>query len=609
MNVGIGSKKTILFISIILGVLVGWYFSSYWTSTDSDIPSNRLGKAYLNKLPALNLEHRGFVPPITDRSFWESIEPKPEKLSVEDFRLAFTNPTTVLGRGTLEMLFYPEDTRWIEPIKKAILALIYNEEKDFSSTLGILYTTDLAIVANTLHLLGPVLGEEFVKEQRLALRERAVMPFLSDYERYQLSPLRKGTNPCFWLEWNNNWKAVCLANIVYIAWIVEDDPKILTQVVNAAQEVINDYLNSFESDGYFSGGMRYWGYGFSHYGLLSEMLLQMTQGLVDLYKHPTVSLAVTYPYQLEISGTNPFLNGTFPVFGDNRNPPLYYEWVGTVLPQRFSNLWAPGSYTFNPLNSESFIAPYLMISPYRDLTRERLTATLNPQPSMPYSQLAIFKDPNSSLILVIKGGHNGEEHNHNDVGSYNLFCRLSTGLVELVGDLGVEDYMGDHFAGGKRYTFEGMGSHGHPLPIVNNLLQSSGHGAYGVVVPEETNIDDRVVTWDLTACYQDPNIEYVKRRVSLNDGVLSVRDSFKSSSPVSFETVIPTRMVANNKPDGVVLTGFGVKLGFDFQASSALVASDKNSDYFQYAQFFKLALKAPASSGFIEYKLKLMGPN
>lgn len=597
--------KITFIVALVLGMLTGVFFGYHKylrISKDYDV---EFGYSDTGGFSKGYTSHRGFCPSVLDRDFWEGIQPKPERLSDKDFQSSLKNPNIALSVGTIETLFYPEDDRWLIHIERAIQFLTDPDQGDFSSTLGILYTTDAALVANTLQLIGPLLDKNFVKAQREILRRKVVVPFLSDYKKVQMTPLKRGFDACFWLEMDNNWKAVCLTNIVYVAWIVEDDPLVLGKVVNVAQKVINEYLNSFEQDGYFSGGIRYWGYGFSHYILLSEILLQITGGSINMYNHPTVPFAVSFPYQVEISGVNPFKGGTFPLFGDNNNPPLMYKWVDQILKERVGNLGNSTAFEFDPLNSESFIAPYLIISPYRMVSDNKISAYFSPRRALPYSQLAIIRDFDSPLILAVKGGDNDEEHNHNDVGSYSLFYKDPKGVLLLAGDLGVEDYGEGHFEMGKRYTFEGMGSHGHPLPIINNTLQSSGSQARGTIVEEETDIDSGVITFDITACYQDPKIELVKRRISLYSGVLSVKDSFEAYSPVSFETVIPTRLVVNNEGGAITMLGFALSFYFTFQGSMPLTVSNKPSEYFQYAQFLKLSSKKLSNSGFIEYKIKL----
>ena len=528
---------------------------------------------------------------------------KPNRLKNRDFAEAVNDPNLVLALGTLETLFYPEDKRWLPYIETSINFILNEDYGGDSSTLGILRTADLALVANTLHLIGPVLGEEFVKDKRRELRTKVVYPFLSDYQQYQTGRLRRGDNPCFWLEMDNNWKSVCMANILYIFWVVEDNPTLMKKAVAAAQDITNEYLNSFEDNGFFSGGMRYWGYGFSHYVLLAEMLLQITNGSVDLYNHPKIPYAVTYPYQVEISGINPFRGGVFPLFGDNSNPATPYQWVGKILEERFANLTSSGD--INPFASESFLAPYLLMSPHRVDSKEKISPSFSSDNSLPYSQLAIFKDSVSPLILTIKTGNNAEEHNHNDVGSYTLFYKDKSGVYPLVGDLGVEEYLGVHFSKDSRYTFEGAGSHGHPLPIVDGSLQFTGREAFGTIIPDETDIGKGLLTIDLTRCYELPGLKSVKRRVVFKEGTMVIRDSFNATYPVSFATVLPTRLVAQNSDGVFKLSGYNISLDFKFAGSAPLMVSDKPSTYFSYAQLLKLMLKGRAESGHIEYQFKL----
>ena len=66
----------------------------------------------------------------------------------------------------------------------------------------------------------------------------------------------------------------------------------------------------------------------------------------------------------------------------------------------------------------------------------------------------------ASDAFAIKGGNNGEPHNHNDVGSFLYFI----GEEEIISDLGAGEYTKAYF-GPERYSVLCCSSRGHSVPI------------------------------------------------------------------------------------------------------------------------------------------------
>jgi hypothetical protein len=140
--------------------------------------------------------------------------------------------------------------------------------------------------------------------------------------------------------------------------------------------------------------------------------------------------------------------------------------------------------------------------------------------------------------VALKGGHNGEHHNHNDVGSYVVVVGGQAVLV----DPGSEVYTARTF-GPRRYESNVLNSWGHPVPVVNGRLQRTGREARAAVLEAEfTEATDRLVL-DLTSAYEAPGLE-VLRRTFVYDrrggGGLMVTDEARFSEPRRFGTALVT---------------------------------------------------------------------
>lgn len=169
--------------------------------------------------------------------------------------------------------------------------------------------------------------------------------------------------------------------------------------------------------------------------------------------------------------------------------------------------------------------------------------------------------------MACKGGHNGEAHNHNDVGH---FIFGGKGLVVFT-DLGAGKYTRDYF-GEKRYEILCNNSFGHSVPIVAGKGQKPGRshscGSFEAVRSE----DSVSVTMDLTGAYGENNRVSILRKLefSLTNGDLKITDKF--SALEQRETTVTENLITQMKPvlesDRILLT--------DGNISAALVIQGKD---------------------------------
>jgi len=73
------------------------------------------------------------------------------------------------------------------------------------------------------------------------------------------------------------------------------------------------------------------------------------------------------------------------------------------------------------------------------------------------------------LYLAAQGGHNGQSHNHNDVGNFMVYA---DGMPAII-DVGVETYTAKTFSP-QRYEIWTMQSAYHNCPTIDGVMQSAG---------------------------------------------------------------------------------------------------------------------------------------
>ena len=85
---------------------------------------------------------------------------------------------------------------------------------------------------------------------------------------------------------------------------------------------------------------------------------------------------------------------------------------------------------------------------------------------------------------ALKGGTNGEQHNHNDVGSFSVVL----GRKMVVCDPGAEVYTARTFSA-RRYESKVLNSFGHAVPVIAGQLQRTGLAAHAEILRHEFTDD------------------------------------------------------------------------------------------------------------------------
>ena len=528
---------------------------------------------------SLDDDLRVFSPPSSDRAFWTSTSlnakewnqkaegflgrPIPELTDelYRDFqktgsRERFMN---VYGErlerakafGLAEAL--ENQGRFIAPMRESIQAIL-NEPSwvisahDFDCMVysGKKMDVDLgasdraATLSTLISWHGEALGRETVERTQAEIRRRIV------------EPLRKriagDTSVCWWVNADTNWNAVCLANTVYSALAAVPDKAVRTEVVGAAMTFINKFLDGFTMDGYCSEGIGYWEYGFSHFVLLAERLLLASEGKINLYQDPLVPRIVTNPARLELS------SGVYPAFADGGPNPRVSPWLLTMLSRRFAMESPPGkmaaidSGRWTPLS----VLDMALAAPSAPEQRMALEPLSPLRGWFDVAGILVSRpaDPKKGLCAAMKGGHNAELHNHNDLGSYVVTA--GEGAVLL--DPGCEVYTKSTFSD-RRYDSKVLSSYGHSVPVVDGQLQATGRQAEAKILKTLFTPARDEFALDLTSAYPVKGLNQLTRAFTYDRSggtSLRVEDELHAERPMTFETALITYGTLERKQDGAL---------------------------------------------------------
>jgi hypothetical protein len=340
-----------------------------------------------------------------------------------------------------------------------------------------------------------------------------------------------------WLKGRNNWNAVCHAGVVGAALAEIDSPHERAWFVVSSQNYLTNFLNGFGKDGYCSEGMGYWNYGFGHYLMLSEAVRQSTGGKLDWMADPAVRLPALFGRRAEL------LNGIYPSIADCHPGSQPDPQLDTYLCRRLgltpcnrsrdifvrpaSTLFTEALFCFLPEELPVISGKTEAESPLRTWFSE--------------SGILICRQPVHASIpfaVSLKGGHNNENHNHNDLGSFIVVVNHSIPIV----DPGSEVYTARTF-GPNRYDSDVLNSFGHDVPVIGGKLQSAGAKHRAKVTRTEFTDKSDTLALDITSAYAVPSLTKLQRTFSFNRGEspsLTVTDDVELTNLETFETALVT---------------------------------------------------------------------
>src|SRR5206468_7842660 len=135
----------------------------------------------------------------------------------------------------------------------------------------------------------------------------------------------------------------------------------------------------------------------------------------------------------------------------------------------------------------------------------------------------------AQVVLAIKAGHNAENHNQNDVGSFILHVDGENLLTDPGRGLYSRAYFGD-----QRYENIFANSYGHSVPRVGGRLQGTGREFSGELLDVESEGEIKRAQVEFARVYPVDELASVRRQFTLAaDGAAWLQDDFHfSGAPV-----------------------------------------------------------------------------
>ncbi len=416
-----------------------------------------------------------------------------------------------------------DEPTWVYPAHDRSLGNFRRERIDID--LGSAYVAGELSLA--YYLLGDKLGEDTRTLIQTTVAARILDPFTD--------MVRGKRDSNWWLKGENNWNSVCLAGVTEAALSLVRERERRAFFIAAAEQSSKHYLSGFTADGYCSEGLAYWNYGFTHYAQLAIVIERATHGRVDLMAADGARKPAGFGARSEIIG------GVYPTFADcpmNTRPSAIL--VDYIERRRSAESRTPRAsttkgrglaqtvaFTFGASGSRSGAEQGVVEEHLRTWFDEAGVLICRPAPGTP-----------ERLGVALKGGHNAEHHNHNDVGSFIVVVNDRPVLV----DPGTEVYTARTFSS-RRYESKVLNSFGHPVPVVAGKLQRTGARACGRVLEREFTDARDSLTLDISAAYDVASLQRLERKFVYERGsaeCLRVIDTVEFSEPERFELALVT---------------------------------------------------------------------
>jgi hypothetical protein len=372
-----------------------------------------------------------------------------------------------------------EETNWVPP------------EHRHSAPIDLFASETGFLLAETDHLMGDLLEPPVRERIHAEVQRRILGPYLE--------------KEFGWFDGHNNWTGVCESSVGAALLYLEPNPARLSKGIRCVLRGLHRFLDrAFLDDGGSSEGAGYWQYGLINTVAFAELLRHRTRGRVDLLAHPKLPRIARYPLAACVG------------------PGLYHSCSDCAGRVAFS----PG---FLSRLAERTGTPELTSLLHRDAVgagRGRLPWVLrdllwwdgktHPRPRLddvllPETGLARLIRRGPGVVLMAKAGHNRENHNHNDVGSFAVYLRGEP----LLCDPGTGLYDRDYF-GPRRYDNPVCSSFGHSVPRIGGCEQAFGEEYAGRVESFDAGGRTGRVVLEFAAAYPLKSLKGLRRELALS---------------------------------------------------------------------------------------------
>ncbi|WNR42993.1 heparinase II/III domain-containing protein [Paenibacillus roseipurpureus] len=312
----------------------------------------------------------------------------------------------------------------------------------------------------------------------------------------------------------NNWNPWIYSNLLPVCLLFMKNEERLAQVVARIVKSLDAFIANYAPDGGCDEGATYWNVAGGSMLDCLEWLHLATAGRLQVYEQPLIQEIGRYVLYSHIA------DDWFVNFADGSarpyvSPHLVSRYGAAIKDERLMALG--DSLRKEVVSALDYLHPIRTLwSWFRPMSSQLpKSAPLLRDVWLPDIQFMAAREYAGSaegLYVAAKGGHNGESHNHNDIGQFIVYADGQPFLI----DIGVEVYSARTF-GPERYQIWTMQSAYHNLPTIRGMQQHAGQAYRAEDVQYICTDSEASFSLELAAAYPDEaGIASLKRRVALN---------------------------------------------------------------------------------------------
>ena len=274
----------------------------------------------------------------------------------------------------------------------------------------------------------------------------------------------------------NNWNPWINSNVLACSLLLDTKRDDVLSTVERAVEGLDVFVGGYPADGGCDEGQAYWWRAGASLSECLEYLRSATGGALDAFDLPLVREIGRYPHRIHID------DGWYVNVADGAAKLEAHNACAHVM-YRYGARIGDDEMVAHARAIRGADRP--VVEPGRPLGRVLLALAdqdwqaepLRPAPLVrqawwPDTQLLVARQEAGradGLLVSVKGGHNGEAHNHNDVGTVLVAVDGQPALV----DVGVGEYNAKTFSP-QRYEIWAIRSAYHNVPLVDGHEQAPG---------------------------------------------------------------------------------------------------------------------------------------
>ncbi len=301
----------------------------------------------------------------------------------------------------------------------------------------------------------------------------------------------------------NNWVPWVNFNILTSILIMEDDQQLKIKGVQKVIRSLDVFINQYPDDGGCDEGPSYWGKaGAALYENL-DFLRRATKGKFDVFGNQLIKNIGSYIYKVYIEYPY-FINFADADAITGSRPEIIYNFgkdINNPVMQKFGAFLAKKQDWGKAIPEGKVNEQIMQLQLLDEIKHAPAEDALISDFWLPDTEVAGARDKAGSsegFFFAGKGGHNHENHNHNDVGSCVMYYNGKPCLI----DIGRETYTAKTFSD-QRYEIWTMQSQYHNLPKINGKDQLPGYEFKAKNTTFKANSKKAVFSTNISDCYPE----------------------------------------------------------------------------------------------------------